>query len=345
MANKVNTPEPRFRISNKVIWISSLSLGILTAIPKIADHHFVLYEALVDAGVTALFSLLIWYYNIYALPTYTAKEKGNSFINKRLLRGLAVGLILMFILSCIQQYLLSHLHFGPVMLMFEVRGILINLTFYMFIHLLHQSYLTRQVSLELERTTTANLWAQFELLKQQVNPHFLFNSLNTLNYMVESGDKQAITVILKLADFYRFTLESRKLHLISLSEEIGILDAYLYLLKARFEDGIVLSRTIDEEAYSSLVPPFTLQLLIENCIKHNIVSLDRPLLIDIHTSEGFLVITNNIQLKRVPESSTGLGLDNINQRYQHLIGREIKIEVIEEKFTIKLPISYEHDHH
>ncbi|QJB37177.1 histidine kinase [Chitinophaga oryzae] len=336
--------QPAFKISNRIIWLSSISLGILTAIPKIADHQFVLYEALVDAGVTSGFSLLIWYYNVYTFPSYTAKNAGG-FGTKRLLRNLLVGLVIMFVLSCIQQYLLSHLNFGPVMLMFEVRGILINLTFYMFIHLLHQSYLNQQVSLELERSTSANLWAQYELLKQQVNPHFLFNSLNTLKYMVESEDKQAINFILKLSDFYRFTLESRKLNLVRLSEEMEILDSYMYLLKARFESGITLKKEIAAEVYASMIPPFTLQLLIENCIKHNIVSEEKPLHIYLYSTATHLVVENNIQLKRVPESSTGIGLENINQRYRHLLDGEMIIDVTAEKFTVKLPIIYERHHH
>ncbi|WP_219225978.1 sensor histidine kinase [Pedobacter antarcticus] len=335
----------RFKISNKIVWLSSLTLGVLTSIPKIAEKHFIFYEALVDGAVTFLFSLLIWYYNIYTLPAYTAKANHEGFSTKRLLKGLFFGLVLMFVLACIQQYLLSHLHFGPVMLMFEVRGLLINLTFYMFIHLLHQSYHNQQVGIELERTTTANLWAQYELLRQQVNPHFLFNSLNTLKYMVESEDKQAVNFILKLSDFYRFTLESRKLDLIALSEELEILDAYMYLLKARFENGIEISRDIKEEIYNSVIPPFTLQLLIENCIKHNIVSLDRPLYISIYSDGEYLVVENKIQLKTVAEASTGLGLENINQRYTHLLDKKIEIQVGEEKFTIKLPIIYENRYH
>lgn len=334
-----------FRISHKLIWFSSLFLGALTAVPKIAEHHFNPYEALVDSSVTFLFAVVIWYYNIYNLPTYMANNPKGGFSTKQLLKGLFFGLALMFVLACIQQYLLSHLPFGPVMLMFEVRSILISSAFYMFIHLLYQSFLNQQVSVELERTTTANLWAQFELLKQQVNPHFLFNSLNTLKYMVESGDQQAVNFILKLSDFYRFTLESRKLDLINLSEELEILEAYMYLLKARFEEGIELSTDLPEKVYTSLIPPFTLQLLIENCIKHNIVSLEKPLYINLYASKGYLVVENNIQLKREPESSTGLGLENINQRYQHLLEREIIIEVTDKTFTIKLPVIYESDHH
>lgn len=334
-----------FKISHKLIWFSSLFLGMLTAVPKIAEHQFRPYEALVDSSVTFLFALIIWYYNVYNLPRYTASNPKGGFSTKQLLKGLFFGLVLMFLLACIQQYLLSHLPFGPVMLMFEVRSILISSAFYMFIHLLYQSYLNQQVSVELERTTAANVWAQYELLKQQVNPHFLFNSLNTLKYMVESGDPQAVNFILKLSDFYRFTLESRKLDLIDLSEELKILEAYMYLLKARFENGIELSTNLPEKVHTSPIPPFTLQLLIENCIKHNIVSLEKPLQIRLYLDTDYLVVENNIQLKREPESSTGLGLENINQRYQHLLDREIVIEVTDSTFTIKLPVIYENNHH
>ncbi|MFC0320321.1 MULTISPECIES: sensor histidine kinase [Olivibacter] len=334
-----------FKISHRLIWFSSLFLGMLTAVPKIAEHQFRPYEALVDSSVTFLFALIIWYYNVYNLPRYTANNPKGGFSTKQLLKGLFFGLVLMFLLACIQQYLLSHLPFGPVMLMFEVRSILISSAFYMFIHLLYQSYLNQQVSVELERTTAANVWAQYELLKQQVNPHFLFNSLNTLKYMVESGDPQAVNFILKLSDFYRFTLESRKLDLIDLSEELKILEAYMYLLKARFENGIELSTNLPEKVHTSPIPPFTLQLLIENCIKHNIVSLEKPLQIRLYLDTDYLVIENNIQLKREPESSTGLGLENINQRYQHLLDREIVIEVTDNTFTIKLPVIYESNHH
>lgn len=334
-----------FKISNKIIWLSSLLLGVLTSVPKIAEHHFNTYEALVNSAITFLFALFIWYYNILTLPAYSSKDVANGFSIIRLIKSLAAGITFMFLLACLQQFLLSHLDFGPVMLMIEVRGILVNLTFYLFLHLLYQSYQNQQVGVELEQTKTDNIEAQFELLKQQVNPHFLFNSLNTLKYMVESGDAHSVDFILKLSDFYRFTLESRKQNLIKLSEELEILKAYVYLLKARFEDGIDLSIEINKEQYQSLIPPFTLQLLVENAIKHNVVSFNRPLRIRLYSEKDFIVVENLLQLKKTPESSTGMGLENINQRYTHLIDKKIDIQASDTLFAIKLPVIYENNHY
>jgi two-component system, LytTR family, sensor kinase len=336
---------PAFKISNKIIWLSSLLLGLLMAVPKIAERQFNIYETITNSTITFLFCLFVWYYNVYTLPVYSSKDIAKGFSTKRLLKSLVLGIGIMFLLACIQQYLLSHINFGPVMLMIEVRGILISVTFYMFIHLLYQGYHNQQVRIELERLKMDNLGAQYELLKQQVNPHFLFNSLNTLKYMVESGDKHAVDFVLKLSDFYRFSLESRKLNLIPVSEELEILNAYIFLLKARFEDGIDLTIDIDPALRETFIPPFTLQLLIENCIKHNIVSLDKPLPIKIYSEKDCIVIENKVQLKRTPESSMGVGLENINQRYLHLMDKKIDIQPGDHVFTVKLPVIYEDRHY
>jgi LytS/YehU family sensor histidine kinase len=185
------------------------------------------------------------------------------------------------------------------------------------------------------------LGAQYELLKQQVNPHFLFNSLNTLKSMVEIEDPHSADFILKLSDFYRFTLESRKMDLISLREELQILDSYTYLLKARFEDGFVLTNEINKVDYNARIPPFSLQLLIENCIKHNVVSLEKPLEIKLYTENNFVVVENPIQLKK-GALSTGVGLDNINRRFLHLLNKEIEIDKTETTFKVKIPIIHDH---
>ncbi len=334
-----------FKISGNIIWASSILVGILLSIPKIAERHFNLYETVANFVLTTLFALFVWYYNMYTLPAYSRKDIAHGFSVKRLVKNLALGLLVMFLLASLQQFILTHLPFGATMVMVEVRGILITITFYMFIQLLYQSYHNQQVSIELERSKMDNLGAQYELLKQQVNPHFLFNSLNTLKYMVESRDEHTVEFVLKLSDFYRFTLESRKLNLIKLGEELKIMDAYVFLLKARFEEGIDLSVDIDPQLQQTWIPPFTLQLLVENCIKHNVVSLERPLQIKIFSEGDFIVVQNQIQLKRTPEASTGMGLENINQRYTHLLDKKIIIQPNDTLFTIKLPVIHENSHY
>ena len=334
-----------FKISPWLIYGSSMVLGILASVPKIAEQHANLNEALVNSLLTFLFSVLIWYVNIYMLPKTYKKNDSMGISILRLIWSLLFGIGIMLALSFLQQFLLPYLEFDAAMLMFEVRGVLINLIFYMFLHLLYQSHHNQQVGVALERSKSIFLDAQYELLKQQINPHFLFNSLNTLKSMVETRDEHTVEFILKLSDFYRFTLESRKLDLIKLSEELKIVKAYMFLLKSRFEAGIDLTITVEEKDMDSYIPPFTLQLLLENCVKHNVVSLDKPLLIKIYTQQDFLIIENPIQLKTNSEASTGIGLENINQRYLHLLNKKIEITDANAIFAIKLPIIHEHSNH
>lgn len=330
----------RFQVSRRVIWGSSVALAILASIPKLFDAFSTASDIVINSSITLMFSIFIWYYNIYSLPKFTVQRTHKSLFNWKLLLSVLMGILVMVILVIAHQELFQVSKMdAPIM--FELRGVLINLIVYMFLHLLFQNYQTQQIAVELERTQAVNLGAQYELLKQQVNPHFLFNSLNTLKSMVDIQDPQSSDFILKLSDFYRFTLESRKMDLISLREELQILDSYVYLLKARFEDGFEVTNEIDPKQYDSAIPPFSLQLLIENCIKHNVVSLDKPLKIKLYTEGDFLVIENRIQLKR-GALSTGVGLDNINQRFMHLIHKEIEIDKTETMFKVKIPMIYDY---
>lgn len=330
----------RFQVSLKVIWGSSVALAILASIPKLFDTDSTPGDIIINSSITLIFSLFIWYYNIYSLPRFSSQRTNKSLFNWKLLLSVVMGILLMVILVIAHQELFQVSKMdAPIM--FELRGVLINLIVYMFLHLLFQNYQTQQMGVELERTKAVHLGAQYELLKQQVNPHFLFNSLNTLKSMVEMHDPNSADFILKLSDFYRFTLESRKMDLIPLSEELQILDSYVFLLKARFEDGFEVQNEIDPKQFDCAIPPFSLQLLIENCIKHNVVSLDKPLQIKLYTENDFLVIENPIQLKR-GTLSTGVGLDNINQRFMHLVHKEIEIEKTETIFKVKIPLLYDY---
>jgi len=335
--------QQKIKISQAIIWISSIFLGILSSVPQLASHEFNWKEAIVNAAITAAFSIIMWYINIYMLNRTAKRRQHISY--PRLMIVLAFGMLIMFGLAWIQQLILSHINFGPVMLMVEVRGILINLVCYMFLTLLQNNYTGQQIQLELEKVKSDNLGAQYELLKQQINPHFLFNSLNTLKLMAETHDEETVDFIVKLSDFYRFTLESRKLDLISVQEEMKIVDAYLFLQKARFGEGINFTNDLGKETDQTLIPPFTLQLLVENCIKHNIVSQSKPLHIKIYSADGQIVIENPIQRKMNTEDSLGVGLDNIKMRYKHLLEKEITINSDENNFQIKLPLIHEYHHY
>jgi two-component system LytT family sensor kinase len=337
--------KPVFKISTATIWISSVFLGLLSSLPRLAEFQFNVSEAIVNAALTTIFALLMWYFNIYMMSRPSGQPRKYSISYTRLLSSLVFGMVLMLGLAWIQQLILSHINFGPTMLMVEVRGILINLVFFMFLQLMQQNYENQHVNMELGQIKTDNLSAQYEMLKQQVNPHFLFNSLNTLKAMVETGDEEAVDFIIKLSNFYRFTLESRKMDLIHVHEEMEILNAYLFLQKARFDSGFTFQSSLSKDTMGTLIPPFTLQLLVENCIKHNVVSMETPLDIKIYEEGDKIVVENQIQQKSRDVHSLGVGLKNIDLRYNHLLHQHIDIINDQKVFQIKLPIIYEYHHH
>lgn len=333
-----------FAISPKVIWLSSLFMGVLASIPKILQLQVSLNEIIADCLIAFCYSIYVWFYNLYTLPKYTDQAITTRFFGARLIKSLALGILVMGVLVVINQLLFKDRWIGNMILMYQFRGVLINLTIYMFIYLLYQSYRNQVIAVELERTRAEHVQAKYEILKQQVNPHFLFNSLNTLKSMVEVGDVHSIEFIVKLSDFYRFSLERRQKDIVTVQEELKILEAYFFLIQARFEDGISLDIGISPEHQKSMMPSFTLQLLAENAVKHNIISVDQPLQIKVSSVDNRIIVQNNLQPKSMPERSTGIGLENINQRYLHLTGQPIETISDSHKFTVTLP-AYEHTGH
>jgi two-component system LytT family sensor kinase len=341
----IKTENPKvFVISQKVIWLSALFMGILASIPKILQLQVSLTEIVVDCIIAFCYSLYVWFFNLYTLPRYASHSITTRFFGARLIRSLLLGFAVMGILVIANQLLFNDRLIGSMIVMYQFRGVLINLTIYMFLYLLYQSYINQVIAIELERTKSDHLEARYELLKQQVNPHFLFNSLNTLKSMVEIGDEHSAIFIIKLADFYRYSLESRQKDVLPMQEELKMLEAYFYLIQARFEEGVSLQINISPEHQNAMIPVFTLQLLIENAVKHNIVSVDQPLHITITSLDSGLTVQNNLQLKSTPEPSTKIGLENINQRYLHLTGQTIEVVSDERFFTVKLPINEHFSH-
>jgi sensor histidine kinase YesM len=176
-----------------------------------------------------------------------------------------------------------------------------------------------QFRIENSSLQTENLNAQLNQLRQQVNPHFLFNCLSTLRTMVRSGDSQSEEYVLKLSDVYRQILQKKESAFVTLKEEIEFLNSYLYLLKLRHEKSLFFEISISADSLIYNLPIFSLQLLIENCIKHNIVSENKPLHIHIfQTDNQNITISNNYQPKKDSIDSLGLGIENLKLRYELL---------------------------
>ncbi|MFZ4799466.1 MAG: sensor histidine kinase [Bacteroidia bacterium] len=182
--------------------------------------------------------------------------------------------------------------------------------------------------------------AQFslELLRTQINPHFLFNNLNTLSSLIYIDQNKAADFLRKLSSVYRNILEYRDKESILLADEIKFYETYADLLQVRFMDMLFFDQQIEEQMLNKKIIPLTLQMLIENAIKHNVVSSSRPLTISIKTLGNMLVVSNNLQVKETREYSSGLGLVMISNRYQYLSDRKVIIEKTENIFKISVPL-------
>ena len=190
-----------------------------------------------------------------------------------------------------------------------------------------------------ESLARESVQSQLEVLKNQLDPHFLFNSLNTLAALIDDENIDAQQYLERLSDVYRYVLVSRSKNTVLLEEEMGFLDAYIYLNKIRFRDNLQVEKNLSPEAYRQYVTPLSLQMLIENAIKHNIVSKENPLKIRIQ-QEGnqYLVVENNIQEKTILEKSTRVGLQNIINRYSLLTDRQVEVIRNGGLFTVKIPL-------
>lgn len=189
-----------------------------------------------------------------------------------------------------------------------------------------------------ESISRQKVQSQFETLRNQVNPHFLFNSFNTLISTIEQDPDEAVNYVERLSDYFRVVLEQRDKDVITLREELELVKNYLFLQQKRFGSNLEYRIHVNEATLKSLVPPMTIQILIENAIKHNIISKQKPLKIDILEENGILQIKNNLQLKLLKEPSTGIGLENVKNRYKILFNSNITFKDSEEYFVVELPI-------
>ena len=200
-------------------------------------------------------------------------------------------------------------------------------------------YQKQAYELENEKLRTESLQSQFESLKNQMSPHFLFNTLTALKSLIRESPDLADQYVNHLAQVLRYTLQSNEKKTVSLRDEMEFTDSYLFLIKMRYGANLTIKTEIPEKLLSMELPPLTIQTLLENAVKHNEISNRKPLTISIQTNESAeLIVRNQIQSKLTQEEGTGIGLTNLSKQFQILRERDIQIIQENNEFIVKIPL-------
>ncbi len=187
-----------------------------------------------------------------------------------------------------------------------------------------------------EKLEKENIKAQYESLKSQVNPHFLFNSLNALTSLIYDNQELAVKYVRQLSDVYRYVLDSQNKDLVPLQEELEFVESYLFLQKIRFGDNLKVEITLPEKQ-DILVAPLTLQVLLENAVKHNEISAEFPLTIKLYEEGDRLIVENPVRIKNILDKGMGVGLKNISERYLLFTDKKMEIDQTNGCFKVKVP--------
>lgn len=195
------------------------------------------------------------------------------------------------------------------------------------------------VVMENERLKNENLTTRYNMLVGQINPHFFFNSLNSLAMLVrEKHDEKALTYIDQLSYTFRYIIQNGQSTLMTLDEELKFVEAYSYLFKIRYADKLFFDIDIEEKYRTWTLPALSLQPLIGNAVKHNTITRSKPFHISIRTENGWLVVSNPKVPKLEPEPSTGIGLENLRNRWHLITGRDIEIIDTDKEFVVRMPL-------
>lgn len=192
---------------------------------------------------------------------------------------------------------------------------------------------------QLEDLQRENLASKYSSLKNQISPHFLFNSLNTLTSLMYADRDLASDFVSRLASSYRYILENREEDLVSLEKELSFLDAFVFMMNVRHKDAVIININIKAEPKKYVIPTLSLQMLVENALKHNYYSKERPLYIDISCIENnALVVKNTLRKRRLDEETTKLGLKNIKKRYSYYTSKDVLVREEKDSYEVILPL-------
>ncbi|PRY04271.1 histidine kinase [Pontibacter ummariensis] len=290
---------------------------------------------------------IFWSHSLISKTFTSAATHKLPYFWKPVLEGLTV--VVSSIIIC---YLL---YFLPYTIFFSLAGVklvllpervrlayvissIASLFFYYFVERQRNIKQLQAEHLRAEQLQKENFRAQLESLKNQVNPHFLFNSLNVLNSLIYVDPDKAAAFLSQLSDVYRALLDNSNKQLVPLQKELNLANSYSYLMKTRFGDSVQINTDVPSDKLSLELPPSSLQMLIENAIKHNGSTKQKPLRICIYTEGDALIVKNNRQPRLEEVKSTKVGLKNIRNRYSYITDRQVTVEQTADAFLVKLPL-------
>jgi len=328
----------------RLILVPFFGIAIPLVTGMINGHNFSNWQIKLSFLYTIFISFIIWEGNrflLFSLRTYF------DWISKPLRKIAVLILSIIFYTVPVSVLLLVGWYkifsTGPVNWNIVTQSALIILIAVIFItHVYETIFLVKESESEMirnEQLERARAEAELEALKNQIDPHFIFNSLNTLSHLIDNNPAKARQFNDNLADVYRYILQNKARDLVLLREELQFLQSYFLLLQIRFEKAVELQLNLRDETLDQyLIPPISLQILAENAIKHNEFSEASPLLIEIEMKNDELVIHNPVHRKVLRKASSKIGLQNLGERYKLTTNKEIIIKDEEKDFTVSLPI-------
>lgn len=304
-------------------------------------------DFLVDFAFYQLYAFVLGYSNMFFFDYLEKRQWKTGDTIKRIIVGIVGAVIITLIGLFVLRAGTAVFYVGITFEEFLERdswnrgysfGLWITLTIISVFHIIFFYNRYQKNKLKEQKVIAGTASAKFDALKNQLDPHFLFNSLNVLTSLIEENPKNAQKFTTSLSKVYRYVLEQKNKDLVTVDEELDFARTYMSLLKMRFEDSIVFEIPDRATNPDSKVVPLSLQLLLENAVKHNMVTSSKPLHIKIYESGGMLVVENNLQPKQIVKKSSGVGLENIKQRYKLLSNKKVSIHQEAKRFAVAIPM-------
>ena len=335
----------------KILGLSLLIAFVLFVIDVIFDFASN-REVVFDFQLVKVFG----YYVMYSFPLSIVNSSFFDYLNERVVWNhykkyrLAIGFFGSIIITIGTLFLIRIFHrvvldgvsyeafLATERMTFYYTALIITIAVSMFFHAFYFYQQLQKNKIKEQKVIAGTASAKFDALKNQLDPHFLFNSLNVLTSLIDENPDSAQKFTTALSKVYRYVLEQKSKALVTVDEELEFAKTYMSLLKMRFEDSIIFEIPERSSNPEAKVVPLSLQLLLENAVKHNMVTSSKPLHIKIYESNDVLVVENNLQPKQIVKKSSGVGLDNIRERYNLLTDKKVNINQQANSFAVAIPM-------